>query len=442
MDGHIPFERLHNFRDLGGCTTEDGRVVRGGALYRSDSLGKLNGEPHGDDWARFLALGVRTVIDLRYPWEIDAKGCVPLHASFTYHNLGIEHRPYDQASLGPEVEPGPFLAEKYLEVAHDGVKELRRALEVIAAAEGTPLVFHCQSGKDRTGLLAALVLALLGVPETQIVEDFTLTERATEGLLADWRADRPGQSPTWPGYGRAPADVMRLFLAALARRYGSVRAYARDVLGVDDELVAALRRHLLAPAGEPTLAPPGEPAPGPATPAASVTSAAFRRADERDLSTLVRLRDDAARWQIAEGIDQWKPGQLGEDHFLARMADGEVWLAALGPDGPVIGAWELWWDDPAAWGPQAPTAGYVHRLMTDRRTAPPGTGRRMLAEAERRVAEAGRTLCRLDCLAHNARLRRYYEDAGYTVVGEQRSKDGGTAAPYAVTLLEKRLVTA
>ncbi|MET9295032.1 tyrosine-protein phosphatase [Streptomyces sp. NPDC003077] len=243
MNRHIPFARLHNFRDLGGYPTTDGQAVRWGRIFRSDSLGKLG----GGDWERFLGLGVRTVIDLRYPWEIDAKGRVPEHASFAYHNFSIEHRPYDQAGLGPEVEVGPFLAEKYGEVTHDGVKELRRTLEAIATGDA-PVVFHCQSGKDRTGLVAALVLDLLGVPEARIVEDFTLTERATEGLLADWRADRPGQEPRWPGYGRAPAEVMRLFLVSLAQRHGSVRGYARDLLGVDDELVAALRRRLLEPA--------------------------------------------------------------------------------------------------------------------------------------------------------------------------------------------------
>ncbi|WP_254886035.1 N-acetyltransferase [Streptomyces sp. NA02950] len=168
----------------------------------------------------------------------------------------------------------------------------------------------------------------------------------------------------------------------------------------------------------------------------------FRRADECDLSELVRLRDDAARWQIAQGINQWKPGELGEDHFRKRLEDGEVWIATLGPPGPhgpIAGAWELWWDDTAAWGPQPPVAGYVHRLMTDRRTAPPGTGRRMLAEAERRIAAAGRGTCRLDCLAGNPRLREYYEAAGYTAVGEQSAKDGGLGSTYAVTLLEKRL---
>ncbi|WP_326599353.1 GNAT family N-acetyltransferase [Streptomyces sp. NBC_01803] len=165
----------------------------------------------------------------------------------------------------------------------------------------------------------------------------------------------------------------------------------------------------------------------------------FRRADERDVAELVRLRDTAARWQLERGIDQWRPGELGADHFRARLREGEVWIATLGPDGPVAGAWELWWEDPGAWGEQPPDAGYIHRLMIDRRAAPPGVGRRMLAEAEHRIAATGRAVARLDCLSTNPRLRQYYQDAGYAVVGEQPGKNGDGGKRYAVTLLEKRL---
>ncbi|MFF5209267.1 tyrosine-protein phosphatase [Streptosporangium sp. NPDC000396] len=241
MTRHIEFTRVHNFRDLGGYLTDDGRTVRWGRLYRSDSLSKLRGE----DLDRFLALGVRTVIDLRYPWEIDAKGRVPESDGLVYHNLSVEHRPYRQAELDPSVEPGRFLADRYAEVAFDGAKELQQALEVIAADSSAPVVFHCASGKDRTGLLAALVLSLLGVSEEEIVADFALTDLAADRLVADWRADHDGRSPRWPAYGRAPAEVMRLFLADLTTGYGSVRGYAASRLGVDDELVTRLRTQLL-----------------------------------------------------------------------------------------------------------------------------------------------------------------------------------------------------
>lgn len=162
----------------------------------------------------------------------------------------------------------------------------------------------------------------------------------------------------------------------------------------------------------------------------------FRLADDADLSALVRLRDEAARWMLARGIDgQWRPGELGEDHFRRVTETGEVWLAEAA--GRVIGAWELWWEDEDAWGPRPPTAGYVHRLMVDRAGAPPGTGRLLLRAAERRVAEAGRSLVRLDCLAGNARLNAYYLAAGYRVVGRKEGKPQPGGRPKSFTLLEK-----
>ncbi|GHE41354.1 N-acetyltransferase [Streptomyces longispororuber] len=164
----------------------------------------------------------------------------------------------------------------------------------------------------------------------------------------------------------------------------------------------------------------------------------FRPATEADLTALVRLRDDAARWMLARGITgQWRPGELDEDHFGRVMARGEVWLAEAARS--VAGAWELWWEDEAAWGPQPPVAGYVHRLMVDRGAAAPGTGRLLLAAAERRVAATGRTRVRLDCLAGNARLNAYYQDAGYRVVGHKAGKPQPGAAPKSFTLLEKEL---
>jgi protein-tyrosine phosphatase len=214
--------------------------VRWRRLYRSDSLAKLEGA----DLDRFLGLGVRTVIDLRYPWEIAAKGRVPEYQGLVYHNHSVEHRPYDQAEIDPTLDPWRYLADRYAEVAHDGTEELRRALDVIAGAD-EPVVFHCASGKDRTGLLAGLVLALLDVPEDDIVADFALTGLATARLVEDWQAANPDRELRWPGYGRAPERVMRLFLADLAATYGSVRGYAEKRLGVDEELVRRLRGNLL-----------------------------------------------------------------------------------------------------------------------------------------------------------------------------------------------------
>lgn len=417
MDRHVAFDGLHNFRDLGGYPTTDGRRVRPGRLYRSDSLGKLTKDT--EDWSRFLALGIATVIDLRHDWEAERAGRVPQDDSFTYANLSIEHRPYNQAALGPDVDPGPYLAARYLEVAEDGAKEIRAALELIAETDA-PLAFHCASGKDRTGELAALVLSLLGVDDPTIIEDFSLTELAAPALLADWKRRNNGRSPQWLGFGRAPESVMRLFLAALKDRYGSVEGYVTQVLGLDaQELSARLRESLLEPA--PTSHEP----------------LTYRRATPEDAPQLVRLRDSLALWMLARGIDQWKPSEKDETHFRTRMAEGEVWLAYTGDE--LAGAYELWWTDEAAWGPRPADAGYIHRLMTTPHLAPPGTGKALLAHAESRITAKGLSYARLDCLASNPRLRTYYEKAGYTVVGEQGAKRDGTGSPYAVTLLQKPL---
>ncbi|MGW5850351.1 N-acetyltransferase family protein [Streptomyces sp. NPDC055254] len=164
----------------------------------------------------------------------------------------------------------------------------------------------------------------------------------------------------------------------------------------------------------------------------------FRRAGEKDTGTLVLLHDQAARWMLEHGIEQWKPGEKDAAHFLARMRDGEVWLVG-DADGRVCGAYELWWSDEEAWGVQPPVAGYVHRLMVEREAAPAGTGRRMLEHAERRIAGTGRERARLDCVSTNPRLLAYYRGAGYRVVGEFPHKEGADGRIYGVILLEKRL---
>ncbi|WP_328696028.1 GNAT family N-acetyltransferase [Streptomyces sp. NBC_00342] len=163
----------------------------------------------------------------------------------------------------------------------------------------------------------------------------------------------------------------------------------------------------------------------------------LRPATDGDFAAVARLRDDAARWMLGQGITgQWRPGELTEEHFrLTVKRGGEVWIAESGER--MVGAWEVWWEDEAAWGPQPPVAGYVHRLMVDRETAPPGTGRLLLHAAERRIASVGREFVRLDCLADNARLNSYYLDEGYRAVGRIAGKPQPGGAPKSFTLLEK-----
>jgi protein-tyrosine phosphatase len=237
---HIDFAQVRNFRDMGGYQSTLGKTVRWGQLYRSGHLARLA----GDDWQRFLDLGIGTVIDLRYPFEIERRGRVPEAEGLAYHNLSIEHRPYNQATLGADVELVPFLADRYREVALDGLVEIRTVLEVIAAAPG-PVVFHCAAGKDRTGLIAAMVLSMLEVPEDEIVADFALTDLARDKFIEDWNFYNPGKPITWPGYGQAPAELMRLFLSNVNKEFGSIHGYLAEAVKIDPEVPRQLRRRLL-----------------------------------------------------------------------------------------------------------------------------------------------------------------------------------------------------
>ena len=240
MIRHIQFTNLCNFRDVGGYATRDGRTVQWQRLYRADSLGWLA----GDDLPTFRALRVRTVIDLRHPYEVEKAGRVPESEGQLYQNLPIEGRRWETAVFSEEVGVERYLADRYLEVTEDGVENLRTALETIARADNAPIVIHCAAGKDRTGLLTALILSLAGVSEDDIVADYALTGLATERFIRDWRGRHP-DAPLWPGFGLAPAEAMRFFLTDLAQRHGSIERYVTHVLQVSPDAIGELRDHLL-----------------------------------------------------------------------------------------------------------------------------------------------------------------------------------------------------
>lgn len=154
-------------------------------------------------------------------------------------------------------------------------------------------------------------------------------------------------------------------------------------------------------------------------------------ATAEDAAAVVRLRDAAAEWLLARGIEQWRPGELTEARVAARAAAGELWVSRV--DGAVVAAVVIVAEDAAVWGTDAGPAGYVHTLVVDRRHAGRGLGRQVLATAEDLIgAEHDRV--RLDCASGNERLRAYYRDAGYREVGERELGRWG-----AVTLFEKRL---
>jgi protein tyrosine/serine phosphatase len=210
-------------------------------LFRSDSLHGLTEQ----DRAAFIALGIRTVVDLRRPYEVERDGRVPDWNDLSWRHLHPLHREWTETPLEEGSDLGRYLADRYLDMAEEGAAGLSAALDVIADDRSAPVVVHCVAGKDRTGVVCALTLSLVGVSDMDIATDYALSTSALERWRAWLLTDRPDQVKEIPPGYRSPAEAMRLFLTDLRSRYGSVRRYLTEVGGLEPARIDALRAHLL-----------------------------------------------------------------------------------------------------------------------------------------------------------------------------------------------------
>jgi protein-tyrosine phosphatase len=239
----IALEGAVNFRDLGGYATGDGQRTRWRVLFRADGLSELT----ETDFDVMRALGIRTVVDLRSGQEVEQS-----RFNVEAHPVTFHHFPFIKAL--PNVEdferaPG-FLSTQYTEMLDEATPQIIGALSALAAPDARPAVFHCTAGKDRTGLLSALVLSLLGVPEETVVADYALSGAAMSRLRTKLIEKYPdGESVIADSdvlFSADPANMVTLF-AHLRNRYGTVAEYAARV-GVPGDVVQRLRQSLLEPA--------------------------------------------------------------------------------------------------------------------------------------------------------------------------------------------------
>jgi len=228
------FSGMVNFRDLGGLPA-DGGAVKTGVLYRSDSLAYAT---PADAKRLVERLGLATVIDLRGQYEVENLGRGPLADT----PVAYVHAPIVDVSGADD------LAGHYLAMLAEKGAVLAGMIKLLASADTLPAVFHCEAGCDRTGVLAAAVLSLLGVPDDAIAEDYALTAPAMPAIHARVRrvAEQLGL-PTRPGVDLewAPEAAMMAGALKMAReRWGGMREWAAEY-GVSDDDVASLRSALI-----------------------------------------------------------------------------------------------------------------------------------------------------------------------------------------------------
>lgn len=242
---HVPLRTAHNFRDLGGYPTTDGKTTKWGVAYRSDALYSLNDA----DWAVLSARNVGHVIDLRsaHEWETRGRFRDDLYP-VRLHHFPVLDIPWADDDT-PDVDTAyEFLLWAYPEMLRKGGHRLAAAVETIAMVD-EPVVFNCAAGKDRTGLVAMLVLGIVGVPDDVIVADFELSN---DGLarLRSWAEshdsnlkERLGNAPA--AFLDADGRALRDLMAGWVAEHGSMRAFARH-LGVSDEAMSRLERRFVA----------------------------------------------------------------------------------------------------------------------------------------------------------------------------------------------------
>jgi len=236
----IVLEGASNVRDLGGYHGAGGQLMRRGLVFRSAALATLTDV----DLQTLGALGIRTVCDFRgeaerarAPTRLTEPENVPLPIEPSV-GAGLRDLLARQEQTGEALHA--VLQQAYVSYALEHHAQYARLFAKLLAG-GTPLLFHCSAGKDRTGFGAALLLTALGVAWDDVVADFEATNRlwARDTVPA---ADIP--ESVREALLRADARLLTAAFDAVRERYGSMEGYFFDCLGLD---TAALREMLLEP---------------------------------------------------------------------------------------------------------------------------------------------------------------------------------------------------
>lgn len=257
----LVLENLHNTRDLGGFPTLDGGVTSFGCFIRSEAPCNLS----DSDLDALKAYGVTTLIDFRgedeqqnRPNELSAQPWITFY-SLPLHNAAAQGRP--PRSTPPEGGPpmGQMPSDwgvQYIQMADSSQKWAVDVLTIAAQCQGV-LMYNCTTGKDRTGLMTAMLLSIAGVPERDIVADYCTSmvylepvyEKIRSGKIIlgpppgagdDNKREKLGRLILNPEFFKTPPEAMETLLRHLDNAYGGVMGYLSKI-GVTDRIISDIR---------------------------------------------------------------------------------------------------------------------------------------------------------------------------------------------------------
>lgn len=240
--------RSINLRDLGGIAGADGRLVRRGVLFRSAALGELS----PGERAALAALGLRAIIDLRYNRERAAHP-TPFAELGCQHYWALDFDPAGGGDLSDLLADArltrqvahAMMVRVYQELPYRHAEALQQLFRTAAGGQG-PLLFHCTSGKDRTGMSAALLLSALGASREAVEADYLASLNFDVLGSPAFRSAPPERREALEPIFLVNRDYLAAMFEAIEARDGSLEGFLRRTLALQTAELQALRATLLA----------------------------------------------------------------------------------------------------------------------------------------------------------------------------------------------------
>jgi protein tyrosine/serine phosphatase len=243
-DRTLYWDGCFNIRDLGGLPTEDGAVTRHGAVVRADSIRRLS----DSGWKALFDYGVCRIVDLRFESELAADPPRELPVEVVHVSVlpdeDSHHWPEIDAISDAAPDDSSGTRDVYLEFLERFRPRFAQAVEAVADAPEGTVVIHCLGGKDRTGLVTALLLRLTGVPISEIAADYALSAGRLTAWSEAWIAEAASDEERRRRVriSATPAEAMVAVLEELERNHGDVRSYVEiDAKPVAERIRSRLR---------------------------------------------------------------------------------------------------------------------------------------------------------------------------------------------------------
>jgi protein-tyrosine phosphatase len=246
----LVFEGISNFRDLGGYETPTGQTVRWGRAYRSGDLSAATEA----DLAYLSRLGIRTIFDLRHhgdgsetPDPLPSSDARVVALAVYNEEMRSLWKAFERAESKDvaDAESRELYLRVYRSLVPNFTDKFAVIFQMMADPRNLPAVFHCLSGQDRTGTVAAILLMLLGVPIRTAVADYLLSNRSL-GTGEQWAAEHPNPAAV-ESFFDAREEYLRAGIDEIRRLYGSFDEYAATGLGMTSTMLERLRSLLLSP---------------------------------------------------------------------------------------------------------------------------------------------------------------------------------------------------